>query len=121
VRPPLSPSRPAPRPACPLTVRRSRRKMASTGANVVSSRSHAILQMIVEQRPRARAIVDEVCLLRVVVAARCLTRRRPGPRGQAVADRPGRLRARRRHGEPRYPHGGGARGLAVCAQHGRGC
>jgi hypothetical protein len=37
-----------------------RRTMASTSANVVSSRSHAVFQMIVEQRPRTRDIVEEV-------------------------------------------------------------
>eukprot|EP01028_Stygiella_incarcerata_P002923 TRINITY_DN15586_c0_g2_i1.p1 TRINITY_DN15586_c0_g2~~TRINITY_DN15586_c0_g2_i1.p1 ORF type:complete len:1199 (+),score=329.70 TRINITY_DN15586_c0_g2_i1:443-4039(+) len=39
-----------------------RRTMASTSANVVSSRSHAVFQMIVEQRPRTRDIVEEVSI-----------------------------------------------------------
>ena len=36
----------------------SRRIMASTNANQFSSRSHAIIQIIVEKRPRAKDIID---------------------------------------------------------------
>ena len=36
------------------------RKFAPTGANLVSSRSHAILQILVEKRSRARDIVEDV-------------------------------------------------------------
>ncbi|KAJ4456151.1 putative Kinesin-related protein 10 [Paratrimastix pyriformis] len=38
----------------------SRRRMAATGANVVSSRSHAILQLVIESRDTTRGLVDQV-------------------------------------------------------------
>ena len=34
--------------------------MAATSANIVSSRSHAVLQLIVEQKNKTRNIVEEV-------------------------------------------------------------